>query len=126
MTNSYFNTDVDALRRHLDKIRDFATESLEAAAQRRDAVLAELRVEEQRLAALIAERRATEKALAEMHEQIGRLSRDLELLGANLGMLPLAVQPGLQQPTNEPAPGPRLADTPRLDLSATVLERLAS
>src|SRR5918911_1835932 len=87
-SNAYFNTDVDALRRHLDKIREFATESLEAAAQRRDAVLAEIRQEEQRLASLSAERRATEKSLAEMHEQIGRLSRDLELLSANLGMLP--------------------------------------
>ena len=93
-TNTYFNKDVDALGRHLEKIRAFASESLEAAALRRDAVLSEVRQEEQRLAALAAERRATEKALAEMHEQIGRLSRDLELLSANLGMLP----PSAHQP----------------------------
>src|ERR671931_52829 len=98
--NTYFNTDVDALGRHLEKIRAFAAESLEAAALRRDAVLTELRQEEQRLAALAAERRATEKALAEMHEQIGRLSRDLELLGSNLGMVPLSVQPALQANTD--------------------------
>jgi hypothetical protein len=109
-TNSYFNTDVDALGRHLEKIRAFASESLEAAALRRDAVLAEVRQEEQRLAGLAAERRATEKALAEMHEQINRLSRDLEMLSANLGMLPpSAHQPlpainGSAQPVMPPMP----------------------
>jgi chromosome segregation ATPase len=96
-SNTYFNTDVDALGRHLEKIRAFATESLEAAALRRDAVLAEVRQEEQRLAALAAERRATEKALAEMHDQIARLSRDLELLSANLGMLPPSAHQAIAQ-----------------------------
>jgi hypothetical protein len=115
--STYFNTDVDALRRHLEKIRSFATESLESAAQRRDAVLMELRQEEQRLATLAAERRAAEKSLSELHEQIARLSRDLEVLGANLGLMPASVSQPPQPPQPSPPPAPQPFAAPPQDFS---------
>lgn len=83
MTTQEFTT-VEALRLQCAKIRQFATEALGAAIQRRDAVLVEVRHEEQRLAAIAAERRIAEESLSIVHDEVERLMRELEVLGTEL------------------------------------------
>ena len=107
-------TNVEALRQQCTNIRQLATDALSGAIKRRDAVLAEVRQEEQRLAAVVAERRSAEDSLSTIRGEIDRLTRELELFGAEL------LSPSV---ADLPTPPPSVADE-SLSIVQDEMERL--
>jgi DNA repair exonuclease SbcCD ATPase subunit len=100
------STNIEALRLQCAKIRQLAAEALSGAIKRRDAVLTEIRQEEQRLASLTAERRTVEESLSVIHEEVGRLTSELQMLSAEFA-LPQSPAPTLvstPQPVHPMAP----------------------
>lgn len=116
MTSQEF-TNVEALRLQCAKIRQLAAEALSGAIKRRDAVLTEVRHEEQRLAALIAERRTVEESLSVIHDEVGRLTSELQLLSTEFAL------PTSPPPAFVPTPQPPYA-VESLDAVEDEMERL--
>jgi ubiquinone biosynthesis protein UbiJ len=102
------STNIEALRLQCAKIRQLAAEALSGAIKRRDAVLTEVRHEEQRLAALTAERRTVEESLSVIHDEVARLTSELQLLSTEFA-LPSSPPP-VFVPTPQPAYAPESLD----------------
>jgi len=110
-------TNIEALRLQCAKIRQLAAEALSGAIKRRDAVLTEIRHEEQRLASLTAERRTVEESLSVIHDEVGRLTSELQMLSAEFAL------PQSPAPTFVPSPQPVYPMAP-LDEAEDEMERL--